>query len=49
MKQMARQNLYFKGFPVDAANTSEKVEQLEVELKEFFTKFGDVKNLKLAR
>ena len=43
-KQMARQNLYFRGFPVD---TSVSVESTEKELVDFFTTFGEVSNLKL--
>ena len=43
-KQMARQNLYFRGFPVD---TSVSIESTEKELTEFFTTFGEVANLKL--
>lgn len=43
-KQMARQNLYFRGFPVDPAVSSEDTEK---ELVDFFTTFGEVSNLKL--
>jgi len=43
-KQMARQNLYFRGFPVDS---SVSIESTEKELVEFFTTFGEVANLKL--
>jgi hypothetical protein len=41
---VARQNLYFKGFPIDGSCTTE---ELTEELKEYFIKFGDVKNLQL--
>jgi RNA recognition motif-containing protein len=44
MRDIARNNLYFKGFPND---TSVSREDLERELAEFFGKFGEVKNLKL--
>ena len=43
-KQMARQNLYFRGFPVD---TSVSVTSTEKELVDFFTTFGEVSNLRL--
>lgn len=43
-KQMARQNLYFRGFPVDS---SVSVTDTEEELKKFFETFGEVSNLKL--
>ena len=41
---MARQNLYFRGFPVDTAVSRESTEK---ELKEFFATFGEVSNVKL--
>jgi len=41
--------LYFKGFDVDEATTVEKIEELEGELRVYFAKFGEVKNLKLVR
>jgi len=41
--------LYFKGFDVDEATTVEKIEELESELRVYFAKFGEVKNLKLVR
>ena len=44
MRQVARQNLYFKGFPVD-----ESADDLSEELKIYFGKFGEVKNLKLMQ
>lgn len=44
MRDIARNNLYFKGFPND---TTTPREELEKELCEFFSKFGEVKNLKL--
>lgn len=43
-KQMARQNLYFRGFPVDSSVSRADT---ETELKEFFMTFGEVSNLKL--
>ena len=44
MKDLARFNLYFKGFPTDGSTS---IEDLSQELKSFFGKFGDVKSLKL--
>jgi hypothetical protein len=44
MKDLARFNLYFKGFPTDGTLS---IEDLSQELKTFFSKFGDVKSLKL--
>jgi RNA recognition motif-containing protein len=44
MKDIARQNLYFKGFPVDG-NTS--IEDLSKELEAHFSKCGEIKTLKL--
>jgi polyadenylate-binding protein len=44
MKDLARFNLYFKGFPTDGTLS---IEDLSQELKTFFGKFGDVKSLKL--
>lgn len=38
---MARHNLYFKGFPVNEGVTTQ-------ELKLFFEKFGEIKNIKLC-
>ena len=49
MKQMSKQNLYFKGFPIDDVITLEQIENLESELTDYFSKFGEVKNLKLTR
>ena len=43
-KQMARQNLYFRGFPVDPSVTSEETQK---ELTDFFKTFGEVSNLRL--
>ena len=43
-KQMARQNLYFRGFPVDAGVP---VKDTERELIDYFREFGEVSNLKL--
>ena len=43
-KQMSRQNLYFRGFPVDSSVSNKITER---ELHEFFTQFGEVSNLKL--
>ena len=43
---MARQNLYFRGFPIDP---SVSVKETEVELVEFFKSFGTVTNLKLMQ
>ena len=43
-KQMSRQNLYFRGFPVDSSVSNTITER---ELHEFFTQFGEVSNLKL--
>lgn len=48
-RQMAKQNLYFKGFSVDDCKDEQKITELEAELKEYFAKFGEVKNLKLVR
>lgn len=45
-KQMARQNLYFRGFPIDS---SVSVKDTEQELVEFFKSFGEVTNLKLMQ
>ena len=45
-KQMARQNLYFRGFPVDPLVS---VQETENELAEFFKIFGEVTNVKLMR
>ena len=45
-KQMARQNLYFRGFPIDPAVS---VQDTEAELVEFFKSFGTVTNLKLMQ
>ena len=41
---MARQNLYFRGFPIDAGVS---IKDTENELKEFFSSFGEVSNIKL--
>ena len=43
-KQMSRQNLYFRGFPVDSSVSNTVTER---ELQEFFTQFGEVSNLRL--
>jgi len=45
-KQMARQNLYFRGFPIDPTVS---VKDTETELVEFFKSFGTVTNLKLMQ
>lgn len=42
MKELARNNLYFRGFPVDGA-----VDEVTAEMRAFFEKFGEVKSLKL--
>ena len=42
MRDLARNNLFFKGFPTDMITSKE---ELEKELTEFFSKFGEVKNL----
>jgi RNA recognition motif-containing protein len=42
MRDLARNNLYFKGFPCDGS-----IEDLNTELRTFFEKFGEVKTLKL--
>lgn len=44
MKELARQNLYFKGFPVDGSTS---IEDLSKELETHFAKCGDIKTLKL--
>jgi hypothetical protein len=44
MKEIARQNLYFKGFPVDGTST---VDELTKDLETHFSKFGEIKTLKL--
>lgn len=44
MRDLARNNLYFKGFPCDGSMT---VQDLTTELRTFFEKFGEVKTLKL--
>ena len=44
MRDLARNNLYFKGFPCDDSMT---VNDLTTELRAFFEKFGEVKTLKL--
>jgi len=41
---MARQNLYFRGFPVDSSVSKADT---ETELRDFFSTFGDVSNIKL--
>jgi len=46
MKDLARNNLYFKGFPTDGVTS---IENLSQELKTFFEKFGEVKSLKLMQ
>ena len=43
-RQMARQNIYFRGFPM-SKDTS--IEHSEKELKIFFTQFGEVTSIKL--
>ena len=43
---MARQNLYFRGFPIDPTVS---VKDTENELVEFFKSFGTVTNLKLMQ
>lgn len=47
MKDLARNNLYFKGFPTNDEGTS--IADLTTELKTFFEKFGEVKSLKLMQ
>lgn len=44
MRQVAKSNLYFKGFPCDGSAT---IEELQTELKTYFESFGEVKNLKV--
>lgn len=44
MRDLARNNLYFKGFPCDDCSS---VEDLQNELKNFFEKFGEVKTLRV--
>lgn len=44
MKDLARQNLYFKGFPVDGSCS---IQELTKELEEYFAKFGPLQTLKL--
>lgn len=44
MKELARQNLYFKGFPVDGSCS---IQELTKELEEYFAKFGPLQTLKL--
>lgn len=44
MKEIARQNLYFKGFPVDGTST---VDELTKDLETHFSKYGEIKTLKL--
>lgn len=44
MRDLARNNLYFKGFPCDYSTS---VADLEIELRAFFEKFGEVKTLRL--
>lgn len=46
MKDLARNNLYFKGFPNDGSST---IAEMTEELKTFFAKFGEVKSLKLMQ
>ncbi len=46
MKDLARNNLYFKGFPIDGVT---QIPDLTEELKGFFAKFGEVKSLKLMQ
>jgi hypothetical protein len=46
MKELARNNLYFKGFPIDGATS---IQDMTQELKEFFSKFGEIKSLKLMQ
>ena len=43
MRDLSRNNLYFKGFPCN----SENEDNLSTELRAFFEKFGEVKTLKL--
>jgi RNA recognition motif-containing protein len=45
-KMMSRQNLYFRGFPLDR---SQSVEETEAELKKFFKEFGEVLSVKLMK
>ena len=45
-KQMARHNLYFRGFPLDPA---EPIEATEKDLFKFFSTFGEVMNVKLMK
>lgn len=44
MRDLARNNLYFKGFPCEGTMT---IEDLTTEISTFFEKFGEVKTLKL--
>jgi hypothetical protein len=41
-RTMARHNLYFRGFPVD-----KNVDELRLQLTEYFAQFGEVNNLHL--
>lgn len=45
-KQMARHNLYFRGFPLDPA---ESIEATEKDLFKFFSTYGEVMNVKLMK
>ena len=45
-KQMARHNLYFRGFPLDPA---ESIETTEKDLFKFFSTYGEVMNVKLMK
>lgn len=44
VRELARNNLYFKGFP---ASADDSVEEMTEELRQYFSKFGDIKSLKL--
>ena len=44
MRELARINLYFKGFPTDDGAS---IPDLNAELKTFFARFGEVKTLSL--
>ena len=44
VRELASNNMYFKGFP---ASAEDKVEEMTEELRQYFSKFGDIKSLKL--
>lgn len=44
MRELARNNLYFKGFPT----SGESADQMTEELREYFSKFGEIKSLRIC-